>query len=188
MRQRINYDSSDYTGSVIFWILLIILVFCCFFWWTPDYGTYTTTADNAYNYTYSNSGWGWGWTWGWIIIGILFLWWIFALCFTPLDVSADDDYVKIRRPFKTKRIRMDEIESAEPYKVSKNAKKKAFRTMPVNTFGKWGHYSDDNIGDYFAYYGKPDNTVLIRLKNGKKYVVGGTNADELANYINSKKS
>lgn len=188
MRQRISYDSSDYAGSVIFWIFLICLIICCFWWWTPDY-SYTDTAYNTVN-TVNNtgSGWGWGWTWGWIIIAILFIWWIFALCFTPLDVTADDDYVRIRRPFKTKRIKMSEIANAEPYQVSKNAKGKTFGTMPIRTFGKWGKYSDENIGDYFAYYGKPDNTTLITLKNGKKYVVGGTDAQALSEYINSRKS
>ena len=191
MKQRISYDSSDYVGSVIFWIFIICLIFCCFWWWTPDYSYTPDTVNNVNNYAYetsSGSGWGWGWTWGWILIGILFLWWIFALCFTPLDVSADDDYVSIRRPFKTRRIKMSEIASAEPYDVQKNAKGKAFKSMPVRTFGRWGHYSDDNIGDYFAYYGKPDNTVLITLKNGQKYVVGGTDAKAMADYINSKKS
>ena len=188
MRQRISYDSSEYTGSVIFWICIIILIFCCFWWWTPDYNyDYTDTAVNAAN-TYSNSGWGWGWTWGWILIGILFLWWIFALCFTPLDVYADDDEVRIRRPFKTKRIKMSDIASAEPYTVPQNAKGKTFKSMPVRTFGKWGHYHDDNAGDYFAYYGKPENTVLINLKDGRKYVVGGTDSQAMADYINSKKS
>lgn len=181
MKQKIYYDSSDYSGSVIFWICLIILICCCFWWWTPDYN-YTDTA-----YTTVNTGYGWAWTWGWIILGILFLWWIFALCFTPLDVSAGDDEVRIRRPLKSRRIKMSEIESAEPYEVSKNARGKMFGSMPVRTFGKWGKYHDDKIGDYFAYYGKPDNTVLITLKDGRKYVVGGTDAQALADYINSKK-
>lgn len=187
MRQNISYDSDDYSGSVIFWIILICLIFFCFFWWpTPNYGY----ADNTVNYA-NNTGWGWGWgsgwTWGWIILACLFFWWICTLCFAPMYVDADDDEVRIRRPFKTKRIRMDEIASAEPYTVSKKAKKKFLRSSPVRAFGKWGQYSDDNIGDYFAYYGKPDNTVLITLKNGKKYVVGGSNSKEMAEYINSKK-
>ena len=187
MRPKISYDSSDYAGSVIFWIFLICLIFCCFWWWTPDYDTTSATYETVNNAAAASSGSGWGWTWAWIIIGILFLWWIFALCFTPLDVYADDEEVRIRRPFKTRRIKMDEIESAEPYQVSKNAKGKAFGSMPIRTFGKWGHYSDDNIGDYFAYYGKPDNTTLITLKNGQKYVVGGTDAKALADYINQRK-
>ncbi|MCH5217736.1 MAG: hypothetical protein J1F07_04175 [Muribaculaceae bacterium] len=182
MRQKISYDSSDYTGSVIFWILLICLAFCCIWWWTPDYN-YTDTTYQTYD---ASSGWGSGWVWFWIIIGILFLWWIFALCFTPLDVYADDDEVRIRRPLKTKRIRMDEIASAEPYKVAAKPGKKAFKSMPIRTFGRWGQYHDDNIGDYFAYYGKPDNTVLITLKDGRKYVVGGSDAEALASYINER--
>ena len=181
MRQKISYDSSDYSGSVIFWLCIIILICCCFWWWpTPDY---TNTANAA---CAASSGWSCAWTWGWILIGILFLWWIFALCFAPLDVYADDDEVRIRRPLKTKRIKMSEIASAEPYDVS-NAKGKAFKSMPIRTFGKWGQYHDSKIGDYYAYYGRPDNTVLITLKDGRKYVVGGSDAQALADYINSKK-
>ena len=181
MRQKISYDSDDYSGSVAFWILMIVLIFCCFCWWTPS-GNYTDTATVAA----SGSGWSWGWFWGWIIIGILFFWWIFALCFTPLDVQADDDEVRIRRPLKTRKIKMSEIESAEPYQASPKPGKKAFRSMPIKTFGRWGHYHDDKIGDYFAYYGKPDNTVLITLKDGRKYVVGSSDPKALSDYINSK--
>ena len=179
MRQKISYDSSDYTG-VWFWIILLFLVFCCFFWWTPS-GNCTDTATAA-----ASTSCGWGWTWGWIILGILFIWWIFALCFTPLDVYADDDEVRIRRPFKTKRIRMSEIQSATPYDAAGAEGKKSVMSSPVRVFGKWGKYRDNKIGDYFAYYGKPGNTVLITLKNGKKYVVGGSDAKALSDYINSK--
>lgn len=176
MRQRISYDSSDYAGSVIIWII-IIGCFFFFFWWatpTQDYNNY--------------SGWYWGGSswWWWIVIFFLVFWWICALCYAPLGVDVDDDEVRIRRPFKSRRIKMSDIESVAPYEVSKKAKGKFLRTSPVRAFGKWGHYSDDKIGDYFAYYGKPDNTVLITLKDGRKYVVGGSNAKELSDYINGK--
>ena len=181
MRQKIYYGSDDYSG-VWFWIILICLCCCCFWWWTPsDY------YDTANNVATNSSAWSWA-TWGWIILGILFIWWLFALCFAPLYVDADENEVRIRRPFATRRIKMDEIESAEPYQVSGKASKKAFRSSPVNAFGKWGQYKDDKIGDYYAYYGKPDNTVLITLKNGDKYVVGGSDAKAMADFINSKKS
>lgn len=180
MKQKISYNSNDYSGSVVFWICMIILVCCCFWWWTPSYNY---TPANAV----ANTGSNWAAIWGWTIIGILFFWWIFALCFTPLDVEADDEEVRIRRPFKTRSIKMSEIQSAEPYQVSPNPGKKAFRSMPIRTFGHWGQYHDDKIGDYFAYYGKPDNTVLITLKDGRKYVVGGSDAKALSDYINSKK-
>ena len=185
MRQRISYDSSDYTGSVIFWICIIILICCCFWWWTPSYNyDYTDAANTAQN-VYTGSGWGWGWTWGWILLGILFLWWIFALCFTPLDVYADDDEVRIRRPFKTRRIKMDEIASVQPFDASK-ARGKAFKSMPVRTFGKWGRYNDPEAGDFYAYYGKPGQTVLITLKDGRKYVVGAEDAKALSDYISKR--
>ena len=172
MRQKIYYDSDDYGWSAFWWILFICFIFWCFWWPTPGY----------------NTGWWGGWsTGGWIVLICLFVWWICCLCFVPLDVTADDDEVRIRRPFKTRKIRMDEIESAVPYEVSKKPSKKFLGSSPVKAFGRWGKYHDDKIGDYFAYYGKPDNTVLIKLKDGRQYVVGGSDAKALADYINRKK-
>ena len=82
---------------------------------------------------------------------------------------------------------MSEIQSAQPYQVPQNSGRKAFRSSPLKIFGKWGHYHDDKAGDYFAYYGKPENTVLIKLKDGRQYVVGGSDAKALSEYINKKK-
>ena len=182
MRQRISYDSSDYSWSVFWWVILIGCIFL-FFWWWP-----TPTYDNTTYETANTCAWGGGfWWWFWIILGILFIWWICTLWYVPVDVSADDDELRIRRPLKTRRIKMDEIESAQPYQVSKKPGKKVFGAAPVRTFGRWGHYRDDSIGDYFAYYGKPENTVLVTLKDGRKYVIGGSDAQALSDYINSKK-
>ena len=165
MRQRINYGSDDYTGSVIIWIILIGCIF--FFWWWPPVG----------------NGWSWWW---WVLLCILGFWWLCTLFYAPIGVDVDDDEVRIRRPLKSRHIRMDEIQSVEPYEVSKNASRKSFKSSPVRSFGHWGQYHDDKIGDYFAYYGKPDNTVLLTLKDGRKYVVGGSDARQLSEYINSK--
>lgn len=181
MRQRISYNSDDYSGTAIIWFILICVL--CFFCFWPDWGW----GDNYYSSNYSG-GWNWGgWWWFWIIIGILFVWWICTLFYTPIDVYADDDEVRIRRPLKSRRIKMSEIASAEPYDVSRNPKKKTFGSAPIKSFGRWGKYSDDKIGDYFAYYGKPENTVLIKLKDGRQYVVGGSDAKALSEYINKKK-
>ena len=181
MRQRISYNSDDYSGTAIIWFILICVL--CFFCFWPDWGW----GDNYYASNYSG-GWNWGgWWWFWIIIGILFVWWICTLFYTPIDVYADDDEVRIRRPLKSRRIKMSEIESAQPYNVSKNPKGKTFGSAPVKSFGRWGRYRDDKIGDYFAYYGKPDNTILIKLKDGRQYVVGGSDAKALSDFINSKK-
>ena len=81
---------------------------------------------------------------------------------------------------------MNEIKSVEPYQVSKNARKRFMKGSPLSAKGKSGYYSDDKIGDYYAYYGNPDNTVLITLKDGRKFVVGASNPQELADYINQR--
>lgn len=176
MRQNISYDSDDYGWSAFWWVFFICLIFCCFFWWPSP-----TPANESVGW----SGWGWS-TWGWIILICLCIWWICCLCYVPMYVDVDDDAVSIRRPLKSKKIRMDEIESVEPYKVSGKPSKKFLGAAPVKSFGRWGRYKDDKIGEYFAYYGNSDNTVLITLKDGRKYVVGGSDAKALSDYINNK--
>lgn len=190
MRQKVNYDSGDYSWSIIFWVFIFFICICCF-WWVPGGNTTATdAAANAANYN-ANYGWGWGSGWGWswwwwIIIFFLIIWCCSTLFYAPVDVSADDDEVRVRRVLKSKRIPYSEIESAAPYQASRKPKRKGFKAMPFRSFGRWGHYSDDNIGDYFAYYGKPDSCVLITMKDGKKYVIGCQDPKQFSEYINSK--
>lgn len=50
-------------------------------------------------------------------------------------------------------------------------------------FGYWGYFSDIMIGTYFGYYGSRDNCMLLKLKNGHQYVIGGSNIPALVNFI-----
>lgn len=50
-------------------------------------------------------------------------------------------------------------------------------------FGYWGYFNDIMIGTYLGYYGSRSECILIRLKNGKQYVLGCENAVAMANYI-----
>lgn len=176
MKQNISYSGSDYAGSVIFWI---VLIFCaCFFFWIPGTGTGNGTDYNA--------GYGGWWWWFWIFIGILCFFWFCALLYTPTGVYVDDDEVRVKHPIRSKRIRMSDIESAEPYQVSAYPGKKKGIDIKALRIGNHGKYYNDHIGEYEAYYNKPENTVLIKTKDGKQYVIGGSDAKQLADYINSK--
>ncbi len=53
-------------------------------------------------------------------------------------------------------------------------------------FGYWGYFSDIMIGQYIGYYGSRDSCIVVKLKDGKQYVLGCENAIEMANYIASR--
>lgn len=50
-------------------------------------------------------------------------------------------------------------------------------------FGYWGYFSDIMIGSYFGYYGSRSNCILVKLKDGKQYVIGCENPVVLVDYI-----
>lgn len=50
-------------------------------------------------------------------------------------------------------------------------------------FGFWGYFSDIMIGSYFGYYGSRSNCILVKMKDGKQYVLGCDNAVAMADYI-----
>lgn len=55
-------------------------------------------------------------------------------------------------------------------------------------FGYWGYYSDIMIGSFIGYYGSRSNCILIRMKDGKQYVLGCENAVAIVKYIISQKN
>lgn len=50
-------------------------------------------------------------------------------------------------------------------------------------FGYWGWFHDNEIGNYFAYYGNPSDAFLVKLKNGKQYVLGCRDSSEMVTAI-----
>ena len=52
-------------------------------------------------------------------------------------------------------------------------------------FGYWGYFNDIMIGSYFGYYGSRSSCILIKLKDGKQYVLGCENSSVMVDYINS---
>ncbi len=53
-------------------------------------------------------------------------------------------------------------------------------------FGYWGYFHDVLIGAYFGYYGSRSNCILIKLKDGKQYVLGCDNPVAIVSYIESQ--
>ena len=144
MKQKISYGawnkSVDVITSIIWIIFIAVFVLFLVFW----------------NKSYDR-------VWFWISLGVLIFGWCWSFLCVPVSVTADDDYVNINKPFRSKKIRRSEIQSVERYSKSN---------------GKTNHY---------GYYGAPKNPVVIVLKNGKTYIVGTSDPDEFIDFINKNK-
>jgi len=57
---------------------------------------------------------------------------------------------------------------------------------PVVSLANWGAFRSDDIGNYFAYYGKATDCFLIIVNDGSKYVIGCRDVENTVNYVNSK--
>lgn len=144
MKQKISYGnwnkSVDIITAIIWIIFIVVFVLFLVFW------------DESYDRV-----------WFWLSFGFLILGWCWSFCFIPTSVSADDDYVHVHRPFRSRKYRLDEIESVDNY----NGKKQSpFR---------------------YGYYGAPKNPVLIKLKDGKEFVVGTSDPQAFIKYVNGRR-
>lgn len=171
MRQNSSYGWGSF-WSFIFWCFIIFIVL----WWIWAIPTGTTSGTESGSY----------YSWWWWLLIFIGAWWLIDIVFyIPVGVSADDESVRVRRVFKSKNIPLNEIASAKPYEVV-GGRQKGARISPAAFSAKWGTFYDPEIGNYVAYYSNPKKTVLITLKNGEKFVVGSSNPQELADYINNR--
>lgn len=149
MKEHVNYG-SDVWGWTIFWICVCVMIF---FIPLPGF-----------------LWWSW---WGFFIFLILV-----SLCFTPIDVSANDAYVSVHRALGTKKIPISAIQSVQLVDpaIQKSAASKGF-------MGYWGKGKDSKNGKYFSYFGKGNERYLITMKDGKQYMLSSHNAPQMVAYI-----
>ncbi len=95
------------------------------------------------------------------LIAVFTVWNILAL----LDGNTLNIHTTLRR----KRIRMADIASVELCAPTM-AEKKILSSGGY--FGYWGWFSERDLGKYFAYYGKSSECFLVRLRNGRRYMLG----------------
>lgn len=53
-------------------------------------------------------------------------------------------------------------------------------------FGFWGYFSHTAIGSYYGFYGSRDSCFLLKLKNGRQYVIGCEDPHAMVDYIRSQ--
>lgn len=119
--------------------------------------------------------------WGVAVIVLL----LSALCFMPLSISLDNYSLKIRRPLKTKSIPLSDIADVRLCSPTMGAKRIC---GSGGWFGWYGWFREQDLGKYFAYYGKASDCFLVTLKDGRKYMLGCKDAPEMVKAINERTS
>lgn len=114
-----------------------------------------------------------------IIVGAVI---VASLFYCPLSVEVTDREVNIHRPLKTKALPLDSIKSVETFYPSAGG----LRLCGSGGFaGFWGYFNDIMCGSYFGYYGRRDSCFLVKMKDGRQYVLGCENPKVMVDYINS---
>ena len=107
-----------------------------------------------------------------ILIGMLGL----SLFFYPRIIEATDKNLIIHRKLRDKIFPYSSIKSVERCFPSLGGLRLC---GSGGFFGYWGYFTDIVIGNYFGYYGKRSQCILIKLTDGKQYVISCEQPDEM---------
>lgn len=119
--------------------------------------------------------------WAIITLGIIILGlYLTPLFYMPLSISVDDKYLNINRPLRTKSIPLADIAEAKLCPPTIAARRIC---GSGGWFGWFGWFSEPDLGKYFAYYGKASDCFLVTLKNGRKYMLGCTDAPAILTHL-----
>lgn len=106
-----------------------------------------------------------------------------VLFFGPAYIKADDEYLILGSICRKIKIPMRNIANAELFQPTMGA----IRIIGSGGFvGYWGIFKEGDIGRYYAFYGKASDCILLRLKNGDKYVIGCQDPQLMLAYIKSR--
>lgn len=105
-----------------------------------------------------------------------------AFYYSPVAIEVNDEALVVKKRIGTKTIPLSSIESVA-----------AFTPIPMlrnqrvcgsgGLAGYWGWFKEPGVGLYFAYYGNNEDCFLLRLKNGRQYVLGCQDSEPVIAYL-----
>lgn len=119
----------------------------------------------------------------WILWATIVVLLAFTLFYMPLSIALDNDRLTIIRPLKSKSIPLSEIKETKACNPTMGAKR-VFGSG--GWFGWYGLFREDDLGKYFAYYGKASDCFLVTLKDGRKYMLGCQDSPEVVSALTQK--
>ncbi|MDE7402555.1 MAG: hypothetical protein K2M87_03985 [Muribaculaceae bacterium] len=119
----------------------------------------------------------------WILLGVTVIWGFLTLFYAPTTIELTDNSLQVNRSIRVKEIPLEDIKDV---KLSPPTMAEMRLCGSGGFFGYWGWYSENDLGHYFAYYGKASDCFLVTLKNGSKYMLGCNNAPGIVKAIKQK--
>ena len=108
-----------------------------------------------------------------------------ALWYAPMSLSLADGVLSINRSMRIKDIPVADIASVRMCPPTMAAR----RICGSGGFmGYWGLFSEPDLGRYFAYYGRASDCFLVTLRDGRRYMLGCTDAPAMVAAIRSEMS
>lgn len=118
-----------------------------------------------------------------ILAGMIVLLGVLALFYMPLAIGVDGDVLFVRRPLRTKMIPLEDIESCRPVQPTISERRIC---GSGGWMGYWGRFSEPSIGRYFAYYGRASDCFLVRLRDGRQYLLGCEDPAAIVEAVNRR--
>ena len=106
-----------------------------------------------------------------------------ALFFTPISVSVEDGCLNVNMLLRSRSLPLREIQMIALCPPTM-AEKRILGSGGF--FGYWGWFREASIGRYMAYYGKASDCFIVRLKDGKNYMLICIDPLGMMEYIDSK--
>lgn len=119
----------------------------------------------------------------WVIVALMTAIVVGALIYMPLSVSVNDRALSVRRPLAVKRLPIADISTIQLMQPTIGEKR---IIGSGGWFGYWGRFSDRVLGPYFAYYGKASDCFLVRLKDGRQYMIGCEDPGAVVDYVRAR--
>ncbi|MDE6340408.1 MAG: PH domain-containing protein [Muribaculaceae bacterium] len=118
-----------------------------------------------------------------ILLAIYLVLFVSILFFGAAYIKADSNYIVLGSLLRGKKIPMSDVESVELFKPGSGA----IRVCGSGGFmGYWGIFRETGIGKYYAFYGKSSDCFLVSLNNGKTYLLGCNQPEQMVEYIKSQ--
>lgn len=118
----------------------------------------------------------------WMLLFIMIVWGFCVLFYTPLSISVNNHELTVNRSVRTKSFPLSDIASVRLCPATMGERR---ISGSGGFFGYWGWFRQNDIGRYFAYYGRASDCFLVSLKNGRKYLLGCKDAPHMVAAIES---
>lgn len=104
-----------------------------------------------------------------LVLTVLLTLLVFSALYAPRYLEVTDRHIVVYSLLKNHTILLSDVVAVEQFAPTLGAIRIA---ASGGYFGYWGIFREGDIGLYTGYYGKASRCILVRLKNGDKYLLG----------------